>query len=114
MPIVVGEKPVQTLGVVPRLFPEILNGRKTATIRWRETRIAPGPMRYVCDGDPSKSVVVTVTRCTDMPLSNAAAHLGRSEDWPDAVLLAGMREHYPEIELTDVVQVIEHAPYSET
>lgn len=103
---------MQTLGVVPRLFPEILNGSKTATIRWRETRIAPGPMRYVCDGDPSRSVVVQVTRCTDMPLSKAAAFLGKAEEWPDAVMLEGMREHYPAIALTDIVQVIEHAPAS--
>ena len=101
---------MQTLAVVARLFPLILSGEKTATIRWRETRIAPGPMIYVCDGDPGRTVVVEVTRCTDMPLSEAAAFLGRQEEWPDAVMLSGMREHYPGITLDDMVQVVEHLP----
>lgn len=100
---------IQTLGIVPRLFPEVLSGQKTSTIRWREQRIVPGPMRYVCDGD-GRSVTVTVVRCTDMPLASAATYLGKTEEWPPDVLLAGMREHYPQIELTDIVQVIEHIP----
>ncbi|WP_367714282.1 ASCH domain-containing protein [Nitratireductor sp. GISD-1A_MAKvit] len=99
---------IQTLGVVGRLFPMILRGEKTSTIRWRETRITPGPMRYLCDDDPSQSVVVNVLKCTDMPLCSVAAYLGRTEEWPDEVMLAGMREHYPGIDLTDIVQVIEH------
>jgi len=101
---------MQELGVVPRLYPAILTGEKRATIRWREVLIVPGPMRYVCDGDPSRNVVVEVIRCTDMPLADAARHLGREADWPMDVMLAGMREHYPRIEWTDIVQVIEHLP----
>ncbi len=101
---------VQTLGIVPRLFPKVLSGEKTATIRWRETRIVAGPMRYVCDDDGGRSVVVTVVRCADMPLASVAAYLGKTEEWPPQTMLMGMREHYPEIELTDIVQVIEHLP----
>jgi hypothetical protein len=103
---------IQTLGVVSRLFPMIRRGEKTSTIRWRENRIVPGPMRYVCDDDTSKFAIVNVVRCTDMPLALTAAYLGRSEEWPDEVMLAGMREHYPDIELTDIVQVIEHEPFN--
>lgn len=102
---------MQTLNVVERLYPLILNGEKTSTIRWRETRIMPGPMRYVCEGDSDRSAVVRVVRCTDMPLAAVAGFLGKSDEWPDDVMLAGMREHYPDIELTDSVQVIEHDPY---
>ncbi|RVU39780.1 hypothetical protein EOI86_06470 [Hwanghaeella grinnelliae] len=101
---------MQSLGVVARLFPLILSGVKTSTIRWREGRIRPGPMRYVHDDDPGQWVIVQVTRCTDMPLADAAAYLGKTAEWPDDVMLAGMREHYPEIALTDTVQVIEHDP----
>jgi hypothetical protein len=101
---------MQQLGVVPRLFPLIVSGDKRSTIRWREPRIVPGPMLYVCDGNPSQSVMVEVVRCTDMPLSDAARHLGREADWPRDVMLEGMREHYPQIEWTDIVQVIEHLP----
>jgi hypothetical protein len=99
---------MQSLKVVGRLFPLVLNGEKTHTIRWRETRIHPGPMRYVSTGDPRKTVVVLVTRCTDVPLSQAAALVGKQDVWPDAIMLSGMREHYPDIELDDIVQVIEH------
>ena len=98
---------LQTLDVVERLFPEILRGEKTSTIRWRERRIAPGPMKFVCEGHPDKTVLVEVFRCTDMPLSQAAAFVGRADEWPDDVMLAGMREHYPDIQLSSTVQVIE-------
>lgn len=98
---------LQSLDVVPRLFPLILSGAKTATIRWREIRVVPGPLRFRC-GDAA--TVVQVTRCTDMPLNAAAAYLGRGADWPDAVMLEGMREHYPAITLADVVQVVEFRP----
>jgi hypothetical protein len=95
---------MQELGVVPRLFPLIEAGQKTSTIRWRETSIAPGYMRYVCDGDATRTAIVWVTRCTDLPLSEAAAFVERESEWPREVMLAGMREHYPEIEWTDIVQ----------
>ena len=101
---------MQQLTVVARLFPRILSGEKTSTIRWRETSIVPGPMTYVCEGEPTKTVVVVVTQCTSMPLSEAAAFVGKAGVWPDDVMLAGMREHYPDIELSDVVEVIEHRP----
>ncbi|MCF6316995.1 MAG: hypothetical protein L3J30_12105 [Marinosulfonomonas sp.] len=65
------------------------------------------PMLYVCDGAPEQSVIVNVIRCTDMPLSKAAASLGISDEWPDDVMLAGMREHYPDIKLSDIVQIID-------
>ncbi len=68
-----------------------------------------GRMRYVCDGDETKTIDVMVTKCTDMPLSAAASYLGKSDEWPDEVMLEGMREHYPEITLTDTVQVVEHS-----
>lgn len=105
---------MQTLGVVPRLFPDILAGRKTSTIRWSEAEIVPGPMIYVCDGEPQRRVVVMVTRVTAMPLSEAAAYLRRAEEWPPAVMLDGMREHYPGIGLEDTVSVIEHMTPAET
>ena len=103
---------LQTLRVAGRLFPAVLSGEKTSTIRWREAIVTPGPMRFIDHDRPDESVVVRVIRCTDMPLSEAAAHVGRAAEWPDDVMLEGMREHYPEIELTEVVQVIEFDPPS--
>ena len=105
---------MQKLDVVGRLFPQILSGEKRSTIRWREDRILPGYMTYICEGDAGKTVVVWVTRCSDMPLSEAAAFLGKESEWPDAIMVDGMREHYPEIELTDIVQIVEHLTPAET
>ncbi len=99
---------IQTLKIIERLFPFVLNGEKTSTIRWRELHISPGLMRYICARNPSRTTVVDVFKCTDMLLSDAAAFLGKAEEWPEQVMLRGMREHYPEIELFDIVQVIEH------
>ena len=99
---------MQSLKLADRLFPLVLSGEKTHTIRWREPRMHPGPMRYVCEGDTEKTVVVLVTRCRDVPLSQAAMLVGRQDIWPDAIMLSGMREHYPDIEFGDVVQVVEH------
>ena len=105
---------MQRLMVVDRLYSLVVSGAKTSTIRWRETPIVPGPMTYVCQGDPAKTVVVLVTRCTDMPLAEVAASVGKAADWPDPVMLAGIREHYPEIALSDVVQVVEHLTPQQT
>ena len=99
---------MQKLNVVERLFPLLLTGEKTSTIRFNEQRIRIGQLTYWCEGDSSKSVTVWVNRCTDMPLSNAAIYLNRVDDWPDDVMLKSMREFYPGIEISDIVQVIEH------
>lgn len=99
---------MQALKVVARLFPAILDGSKTSTIRFNELSISPGALSYICEGHPDQTVVVWVTRCSDMPLAEAAEFLGKSNEWPDPVMLDGMREHYPEIRLSDIVQIVEH------
>ena len=105
---------MQTLGVVARLFPDIVSGRKTSTIRWRERAIVPGFLRYVCDGAPERMAIVWVTRSTRMPLSAAAAFVGQESAWPRDVMLAGMREHYPDIVWADEVEIIEHLTPQDT
>jgi len=105
---------MQRLALAARLFPLLARGEKTSTIRWRETQIEPGPMAYFCEDDPNERAVVLVTRCTNMPLTEVAAFVGKAEEWPDDVMLDGMRKHYPEIELTDVVQVVEHLTPEQT
>ncbi len=99
---------MQQLEVVARLFPDVETGVKTSTIRWRETTIVAGLMRYVCAGEPERTIEVMVTACTPMPLRDAAAYLGREDEWPEDVILEGMREHYPAIELDDIVDIVEH------
>ncbi|MEO1721716.1 MAG: hypothetical protein AAFR84_04865 [Pseudomonadota bacterium] len=100
---------MQTLDLVPRLVPEVLSGEKRSTIRWREPQILLGPLRFT-SAEPPIEMVVEVWRVTEMPLRDAAAFLGRQADWPDEVMLAAMREHYPAITLDAVVQVIEFHP----
>jgi hypothetical protein len=65
-------------------------------------------MRYVCDGDVSRTTIVWVTRCTQMPLAEAAQFVGRASEWTKDVMPSGMREYYPNIEWTDKVQIVEH------
>ena len=72
---------MQRLDVVGRLFPLILSGEKTSTIRWQEPRIKPGYMLYVNEDNPEQTIVVWVTQCTDMPLSNVSAYLDKKEEW---------------------------------
>lgn len=97
----------QTLVVVNRLFPRIASGEKTSTIRWQELHIVQGPLQFVSDTDPKQTVDVNVFRCTEMPLSEAATFVGRADEWPDDIMLSSMQEHYPEIELSSIVQIIE-------
>ena len=94
--------------MVARLFPSVVSGAKRSTIRWRGADIRLGLMRYVCLDDPHQTAVVRVVRVTSMPLADAAEYLGTETEWPPQAMLHGMREHYPDIELHDIVQVIEH------
>ena len=98
----------QALGVVDRLYPQILSGEKTSTIRWQERYVALGTLKFICDGNSKQTVDVEVFRCTDMPLSEAASFVGKADDWPGEIMLEGMREHYPDIQLSSIVQVIEY------
>jgi len=100
---------MQSLEIVPRLLPDVRNGKKQHTIRWRERRIVPGPMRYVNAQNPDDTLVVQVTEVNTMPLSAVAGYLGQEEAWPAPVLLEGMREHYPDIQLDSEVDVIHHS-----
>jgi hypothetical protein len=99
---------MQKLDVVERLFPLVLTGEKISTIRFGEQHIIVGPMVYWCEGSSTRTATVWVRRCTDMPLFEAAEFLGKTEEWPDEVMLEGMRAHYPGIQLSDTVQVVEH------
>lgn len=101
---------MQSLEIVSRLLPDVRSGKKLHTIRWQERNISPGPMLYVNAEDVSDMVIVWVTNVETMPLSVVAQHLGKADEWPDDVLLAGMREHYPGIAMDSQVEVIHHLP----
>jgi len=96
--------------IVPRLLPEVRAGLKLHTIRWRESEIVPGPMLYVNELNAFDTVLVVVTRTETMKLSEVAAKMGKSVEWPDHTLLQGMREHYPAIDMASDVVIIHHLP----
>ncbi|WP_217550214.1 ASCH domain-containing protein [Pantoea sp. GbtcB22] len=99
---------MQSLMIVPRLLPEVRAGHKLHTIRWREPEIVPGPMLYVNTQDASDTIQVVVTCVETIKLSDVADRMGKAKEWPDDVLLQGMREHYPAIEMDSTVKVIHH------
>ena len=99
--------PAQHLDVVGRPFPDILNGTKTHTIRWQEARADIGELIFTNVDDRSQQAIVQVTRCSDVPLRDAASLVGKQDIWPADVMLDGMRAHYPDITLDDTVQVVE-------
>jgi uncharacterized protein YqfB (UPF0267 family) len=105
---------MQQLTLVPRLMPAVRCGEKTSTVRWQEGDIIFGPLRLVNQQDETDAVIVWVTQVDTLRLSEVAAKLGKQEEWPDAVLLEGMREHYPEIRLSSEVQLITHLTPAET
>ena len=105
---------MQQLTLVPRLMPDVRSGAKTSTIRWQEGDIITGPLRLVNEQDLADKIIVWVTRIETLRLSEVAARLGKEAEWPDAVLLEGMREHYPQISLSSEVQLITHLTPAET
>jgi hypothetical protein len=99
---------MQQLTLVPRLMPDVRHGVKTSTVRWQEGDIVTGPLKLVNEQDRADTVIVWVTGIETLRLNEVAARLGKEDEWPDAVLLEGMREHYPEIRLSSEVQLITH------
>ncbi|MGD9427106.1 ASCH domain-containing protein [Pantoea sp. NSTU24] len=105
---------MQQLSLVPRLMPAVRRGEKTSTIRWQEGTIVPGLLRLENRHDAADAVTVWVTHVETLRLSEVAARLGKAAEWPDAWLLAGMREHYPAICLSSEVQLIHHLTPAQT
>lgn len=105
---------MQQLTLVSRLMPLVRRGEKTSTIRWQEGDIVTGPLRLVNQQDEADIEIVWVTRIDILRLNEVAAKLGKEVEWPDAVLLKGMREHYPAIRLSGEVQLITHLTPAET
>ena len=99
---------MQKLTLVKRLFELTQKGEKKATIRWQEGPIRLGYLCFSCLEEPSRTLIVQVTKVTSLPLKNAAQFLGEEKEWPPDIMQAGMKEHYPEISLTDQVEIVEY------
>lgn len=105
---------MQSLALADQHFPALRRGDKTQTIRFNEGKPLAGPLRFYSESTADLDAVVWVTRCTSMPLARVAAFLRKESDWPDEIMLTGMRQYYPEITLDDVVEVVEHLSPEET
>lgn len=105
---------MQQLTLVPRLMPAVRGGEKTSTIRWREGKIVTGLLQLINQQDAADRVLVWVTRVETLRLDEVAAMLDKEAEWPDRVLLEGMREHYPTIHLRSRVQLIFHLTPAQT
>lgn len=105
---------MQQLTLVPRLVPDVRSGAKTSTIRWQEGEIVTGLLKLVNEQDATDEIIVWVTKIETLRLNEVAERLGKEAEWPDVVLLEGMREHYPDMRLSSEVQLITHLTPAET
>ncbi|NCC21006.1 MAG: ASCH domain-containing protein [Alphaproteobacteria bacterium] len=95
---------IQTLELADSLFPQVLAGEKTRTLRWREGEIRPGYLLYTSFDNPAWKALVWVTGCRDAPMNEMAPLYDMSpED-----LHKSMQRHYPDIEIDSPVTLVEH------
>ncbi len=99
---------IQTLELVDRRWPALLNGEKTDTIRWKEGMIKPGLLKYVACGDRNTTAWVWVVSVRKMLLKDVPNEPDKQD------LLKRMQKHYPAITLTTEIDFIEHLSVPET
>lgn len=95
---------IQTLELADSLFPQLLAGEKTRTLRWREGDVRPGYLLYYSYDNPAWKVLVWVTGCREAPMSEMAPLYDMS---PESLHKA-MSRHYSEIEIDSPVTLVEH------
>lgn len=93
---------MQTLKLVDRRFGDLLQGRKTNTIRSTDNEVSPGWLLFVGNNDPSLQALVWVTAARRMKLRDVPGHNGLDD------LLQRMTRHYPGITLDTEVLCVEH------
>lgn len=101
---------LQKLELVDRLFPDLLDGKKINTLRWREGDINPGYLLYYASSNPALQALVWVTKVERLPLSEAAPFYNMTPQ----ELLVSMRKHYPDIRIDDEVMLVHHLSPQET
>lgn len=106
---------MQTLDLVERRWEALLSGEKLDTIRYKETRIAPGLFVYKNSPYTGKYCVVYATNVMDLKLRDVLKY-AKDIDYKqnEENLLQQMKLHYPEITLDTVIQYIQHLSPDET
>lgn len=101
---------LQRLELADELFPDLMSGKKTDTLRWNEGTFELGYLEFYSKKDISRRATVLVTGIRKGTLSSFARHYGQSVE----LLLLRMQKHYPDITLNDGVTLVEFMSPSDT
>lgn len=105
----------QSLHLVERRWPALLNGQKVSTIRLNEGFVHPGFLLYKDCPNEQWTAVVFVTHVFYLPLKQAVEIEGFDEHTPDIETgLNQMQSHYPDITLNTPVLLALHLSVYET
>jgi len=94
---------IQFLELADDLFPKILNGEKTNTLRWNEGNIKEGYLTFYKTSNPSVKCNVLVSSIETAPMKDFAHKYNMSSQ----DLHFEMLRHYPDIKIDSEVSFIE-------
>lgn len=104
---------IQALELVDRYFDALFAGQKRNTQRYQEQRTEPGFLIFEASDDPVLLALVWVEDVIYTALRDVHDAVGGEKYSPDE-LLAGMRKHYPDIQLDSEIMVVKHLSPLET
>lgn len=93
---------MQSLELADSLFPAVLDGSKTKTLRWNEPVPECGPLLFYSFDNPDMNAVVTVTSVENVMFDCAEAEYGMTP----SELYQSMLKHYPDIPLDAEMQIV--------
>lgn len=101
---------MQELELLDRFFPDVFDGVKRRTLRWGDGEIAEGFLLFRASRSPDLKTLVWVTSVEKHSFETAAPlyQMTVSE------LLASMKTHYPAIDGTAELQLVNHLSPKET
>lgn len=104
------EAKLQRLELADDLFPDVISGKKTDTLRWNEGDIELGYLEFYSESNIGKRATVLVTGLRKGTLESFAKHYRTTID----LLVLSMKKHYPDIKATDKVTLVEFMSPAET
>lgn len=95
---------MQKLELVDDRFPDMVNGQKTNTLRWKEGEVKEGYLLFYATKNPSWKALVWVTNVRNIPMDQIAYVY----DMSPQELHKAMLRHYPDINIDSNVSYIEY------
>lgn len=95
---------IQKLELAKDLFPKMISGAKTNTLRWNEGIIEEGFLLFYAENNINLSATVWVNRVTTSSMKNFACKYNMSAK----ALHSSMLRHYPDIKIDSIVSFIEY------